>query len=39
MAEPVVFDTNQVWVFSGQRTELAAVASRLLGLPVSVFAL
>lgn len=37
--EPVVYDTNQVWVFSGQRSDLAALAAKLLGLPVSVFAL
>ena len=38
-AEPVVYDTNQVWCFTGRREDLVAVASRLLGLPSSTFAL
>jgi len=38
MAEPVIHDTNQVWVFTGSRADLVPVASRLLGLAAGVFA-
>jgi len=37
MSEPVLYDTNQVWVFSGARADLVQVAARLLGLGVKVF--
>jgi len=38
MAEPVVTDSNQVWIFTGARADLVAIAGRLLGLPAQVFA-
>jgi hypothetical protein len=38
MAEPVITDINQVWVFTGSRADLVQVASRLLGLPAQTFA-
>ena len=39
MAEPVVTDTNQVWVFTGKREDLVPIASKLLNLPADVFAI
>jgi hypothetical protein len=38
MAEPVVTDVNQVWVFTGKRGDLVPVAAKLLNLPAEVFA-
>jgi hypothetical protein len=38
MAEPVVMDVNQVWVFTGKRADLVAIAVKLLNLPAEVFA-
>jgi hypothetical protein len=38
MAEPVVTDVNQVWVFTGKRVDLVPVAVKLLNLPADVFA-
>jgi hypothetical protein len=39
MAEPTVTDVNQVWVFTGQRSDLVAVAAKLLNLPTETFAI
>ena len=36
--DPVVYDTNQVWAFTGQREDLMAIAAKLLGLAPAVFA-
>ncbi len=38
MAEPVVTDVNQVWVFNGKRKDLVPIASRLLNLSAKTFA-
>ncbi len=38
-ASPVIYDTNQVWCFSGAREDLVAIAGRLLNLSPSVFTL
>jgi hypothetical protein len=39
MADARLTDTNQVWAFTGSRQDLVPIASKLLNLPVSVFAL
>ena len=39
MPEPVVTDTNQVWVFNGRREHLVPIAAKLLNLSREVFAL
>ncbi len=38
MAEPVVTDVNQVWVFTGKRADLVPIAVKLLNLPAETFA-